>query len=162
MQEYITDAIVLDAEPNGDCDLRIVLFTKEFGKLTPKAKSARKTVSKLNGHLQPGNLVQARLVEKNGLHVVDVLAERRLPAIPPELHVLGKILGEGEPDHALWRHLIGGAMDWRTVLRILGWDPTDARCGQCGGAPLAFHPGQQEFFCKPCAFQFPQGTLIFI
>ncbi|MEK7212689.1 MAG: recombination protein O N-terminal domain-containing protein, partial [Patescibacteria group bacterium] len=51
MQEYLSEAVVLDAVPNGDLDLRVHLFTKKFGKLTAKVKSARKITSKLAGHL---------------------------------------------------------------------------------------------------------------
>ena len=62
MQEYVTDALVLKKEPLRDFDARYYFFTKKFGKLKGKATSARKIVSKLAGHLEPGTLAKVRFV----------------------------------------------------------------------------------------------------
>ncbi len=151
MQEYLSEAVVLGVYPNGDMDSRISLFTKKFGKLTAKAKSARKITSKLAGHLQPGNVVQARLVEKGGLQAVDALKSSRLDAPLSNLFFLDRLLAETEPDLELWQAVTDGKWDWRRILRILGWDAAEASCGICGKKPECFYPEQQEFFCRSCA-----------
>lgn len=98
MNEYLSEAVVLDRFPHGDLNGRIVFLTKRFGKLVGRAKSIRKITSKLSGHLQPGNLVQIRMIEKNGLQVVDALKKERLGLSLPELRFLGEILSEAEPN----------------------------------------------------------------
>ena len=162
MQEYSTEAIVLDKEPNGDLDARIVLFTKQFGKLVGKAKSARKITSKLAGHLEPGNLVQARLVEKSGLQVVDALKKDRLPNSPPDLYFLGRLLADAQPEPDLWDSLVRGTFSLREALKVLGWDPDHASCATCGKGASAFHTKNQEFFCSACAFKLPKEEVVYI
>ncbi len=173
MQEYLSEAVVLDHIPNGNLDGRFVFLTKRFGKLTAKAKSVRKITSKLSGHLQPGNLVQVRMIEKNGLQVVDALKKFRLHSASfggqarpqlslQELRFLGEILSEAEPEFVIWEMLVGGGFSWGNVLKILGWDPNFASCGLCSGSAGVFHPRTQEFFCKECAFKLPAGEVIYI
>ncbi|MBI4084997.1 MAG: recombination protein O N-terminal domain-containing protein, partial [Candidatus Liptonbacteria bacterium] len=161
MQEYLSEAIVLDRLPNGDLDGRIVFLTRRFGKLIGKAKSIKKITSKLSGHLQPGNVVQVRLVEKNGLQVVDALKKSRLEFSPAELHFLGEILADSEPEFTIWEMLVGNNFSWEKVLRILGWDPSFASCAACGGQAESFHSRTQEFFCKDCASKLRPGEVIY-
>ncbi|MEK7193558.1 MAG: recombination protein O N-terminal domain-containing protein [Patescibacteria group bacterium] len=152
MREYLSEAIVLDKEPNGDLDVRFSLFTKKFGKLHAKAKSARKITSKLAPHLEPGNLVQVRLVEKNGLQVVDALKKTFLDINLRDLYHLEKILAEGEPDKALWQALIEKRFVWREVLALLGWDPENALCEACEKYnPAYFDTRTQRFLCGNCS-----------
>ena len=161
MQEYLTDAVVLNSEPNGDLDSRVSLFTKQFGKLTAKAKSARKITSKLSGHLQPGNLAQARLVEKNGLQIVDALKQKALHIALTDLYFLDRLLAETEPDLKLWQILIGEKFDWSEIFKLLGWDPKEARCAGCNAAaPSFFYVRDQEFFCKSCAANLSKDDII--
>ena len=163
MQEYVSDAIVLNAEPNGDLDVRFSLFTKQFGKLKAKAKSARKITSKLSPHLQAGNLVRVRIVEKNGLQVVDALKQSSIGISPPTLYFLDQIVAEGVPEPAVWQECLLGSFRWPEILRILGWDPEGASCGACGSAnPDLFHVRTQEFFCAGCSLKIPQDEVIYI
>lgn len=153
----------MDKEMNGDSDSRIALFTKRFGKLTPKARSLRKITSKLSGHLEPGNLVLARLVEKNGLQVVDALKTSRVSVNPPDLYFLGRILAEAEPEPILWQLLSSGSFNWREILKILGWDPNEAICAICHkGMVAAFAVGSQEFFCEECVSKLEEKEVILI
>lgn len=163
MREYLSEAVVLYRLPNGNLDERVVFLTRRFGKLVGKAKSVRKITSKLSGHLQPGNLVQVRLVEKNGLQVVDALKKSRLDFALPKLRFLGEILSETEPEFKIWEMLVGRTFSWDKVLKILGWDPDFASCAVCGGTCIvSFHPKTQEFFCKECASKLPAGELLFM
>ncbi|MBI4094720.1 MAG: recombination protein O N-terminal domain-containing protein [Candidatus Liptonbacteria bacterium] len=152
MLEYVDDALVLDKEPNGDLDVRVSLFTRRYGKLVAKAKSARKITSKLSSHLEPGNLVSVRLVEKNGLQAVDALKVGAARISPPDLYLLHSLIAEHEPDGNLWAAVSERAFSWSEVLKVLGWDPQGARCEACGAAePKAFHVATQRFACRECA-----------
>lgn len=162
MQEYLSEAVVLGIYPNGDMDARISLFTKKFGKLVAKAKSVKKINSKLAGHLQPGNLVRVRLVEKNGLQAADALKSSRLNIKPMDLYFLNNLLPEAEPDLELWQAITGGLWSWREILRIFGWDPREASCRLCRKPPAYFHIGDQEFLCSNCASKFKPDDIIFI
>lgn len=151
MREYVSEAVVLRREPSGDLDGRISLFTKKFGKLTGKGKSIRKITSKLSGHLDVGNLLQARLVEKNGLQIVDALKQSRLALSPWDLYALEMLLAEAEPDEGLWHLLVHGRFSWPPVLKMLGWDPAHGSCAVCGKTPIhCFAIRGQEFFCNEC------------
>ena len=176
MQEYLSEAVVLDSFPNGNLDARFIFLTKRFGKLTGKAKSARKITSKLSGHLQPGNLVQARMIEKNGLQVVDALKKSRLSLSLAELRFLGELLAEAEPEFTIWEMLVTRphlpasqqgeqarhGFSWNTALKILGWDPDFASCAMCAAKIEAFHPRTQEFFCKNCASKLRPDEVIYL
>jgi len=162
MREYSSEAIVLRVEPVGEMDLRVSLFTKKFGKLSARARSARKVTSKLAGHLQPGNRVKTRVVEKRGYQVVDALKIDFLEHDPSELHFLHDILPEAQPEPRLWKHLSEEAFHWPAVLKILGWDPALGRCVICEGEPSYFQIKNQDFFCKKCASKLPKNALIFI
>lgn len=162
MQEYSTEAIVLDKETNGDLDVRVMLFTKKFGKLIGKAKSARKITSKLSGHLESGNLIQARLVEKGGLQIVDALKKEKLSNAPADFYFLGRLLADAEPESDLWRALTEGNFSWHEVLKILGWDPEFAACSACKKRASAFHAKSQEFFCGVCVLNLKKEEVIYI
>jgi len=173
MQEYLSEAVVLDRLPNGDLNGRVVFLTKRFGKLVGRAKSIRKITSKLSGHLQPGNLVQLRMIEKNGLQVVDALKKsclrsssyggqaRHSPSLA-ELRFLGELLAEAEPEFTIWEMLVAGKFSWNITLKILGWDPDFASCAICPGTADIFHPRTQEFFCKNCASKLRPDEVIYI
>ena len=154
MLEYVSEGIVLNREPSGELDVRVSIFTKKFGKLLAKAKSARKITSKLSAHLEPGNLIQARLVEKKGLQVADALKLGRAEINSPDLYFLDKLLALAEPDLKLWNLLIRGRFEWMEALKLLGWDREHSRCELCGSrAPEIFLMTTQEFVCEKCAFE---------
>ncbi len=162
MQEYVSEALVLDKETTGVLDSRLTLFTRRFGKLTPKAKSARKITSKLSGHLEPGNLVRVRMIEKNGLQVVDALKTSRISIGLSDLYFLSRLLAEAEPEPRLWQELLTGAFSWAETLKILGWDPREAGCELCRGEPHAFGIQSQQFFCKGCVSKLSDKELILV
>ena len=182
---------MLDAVPSAELDVRVSLFTKKFGKLVARAKSVKKITSKLAGHLEPGNVVKIRLVEKKGLQLVDALKEKEVSINPPDLYLLNQILHEAEPDHELWELLTGGAFRWHEALRILGWDPAAADCAgphtkrastpsaqdahnarsgvgvghpstSSGNKVTAFHIKTQEFYCSACASKVRRNEVILL
>jgi len=151
MNEYVSEAIVLAKEPQGELDERVSVFTKHLGKFTAKVKSSRRITSKLSPHLEPGNRIRIRLVEKSSLQVVDALKSARLSAPPHFFYLLSRILPEGEPELRIWDALSDGHYDWKTILAVLGWDPEAASCERCAKTGLAsFHIMSQNFFCRNC------------
>ncbi len=48
---YKTEAIVLRVIPQGEANIDVVFFTREFGKITARVQSARKIESKMRMHL---------------------------------------------------------------------------------------------------------------
>ena len=191
MQEYVTEAVVLDTVPSAELDVRVSLFTKKFGKLVARAKSVKKITSKLAGHLEPGNVVKIRLLGKKGFKLVDAPKEKEGSINPPDLYLLNQILHEAEPDHELWELLTGGAFRWHEALRILGWDPAAADCAgphtkrastpsaqdahnarsgvgvghpstSSGNKVTAFHIKTQEFYCSACASKVRRNEVILL
>ena len=161
MQEYVSEAIVLNKFPVREFDARYYFFTKRFGKMSGKATSARKITSKLAGHLEPGTLVHVRFVEKGGTQIVDALKTRRLDGLSlRDLQLLNTMLPESERDEAVWEELIRTPFSWERVLRVLGWDPEGALCEHCGRATDYFYLPRQEFFCAMCASKLKRDELL--
>jgi len=171
MQEYVTDAIVLEKEPLRDFDARYFFFTKRFGKMAGKATSARKITSKLAGHLEPGSMAKVRFVHRSGGNgngngapqIADALKYGKLAASSANLHFLNALLPGGETDAALWNELTGKEFSWMRILRILGWDPEEAGCEGCGkNEAAAFYIPKQEFFCASCALKLDRNELLLL
>jgi recombinational DNA repair protein (RecF pathway) len=180
MREYASEAIVLNKRPNGNMDTRYAIFTKKFGKMMAKATSARKVTSKLAGHLEPGTVSRVRLIEKNGLRVVDALREGMLlgdgkphPTLPlkeewqaPTLHglmLLDRLLAEAQPEPFVWAMVRQGQLAWRPILGALGWDPGEATCSACYAIPVSgFSVARQDFFCARCAASIASSELVMV
>ena len=56
-KSFRSQGIVLESKPLGEADLMVTLLTSDEGKLRAVARGARKTTSKLVGHLEPLNRV---------------------------------------------------------------------------------------------------------
>lgn len=159
MKEYFVEAIVLDKEDLGEYDSRVFLYTKEFGRLAAKAKSSRKITSKLAAHLEPLNLIRARLICAKDFQVVDALRMGRLDrTLMPVLHLVKEICMENQPDQLLWQLL---EQQYRSqssapecakeVLRISGFDPDWAACQSCKSRwPTCFLLDSAAYVCGRC------------
>lgn len=161
MQEFITEAVVLDRVDSGEMDSRIYLYTKDLGKISARVKSVRKITSKLAGHLEPFNKVVARIIDKNGPQLVDALtAENRLktPAALKALFFIKELAVEGQPDLELWQFLeTENNLDAKKILGVLGFDPAFAKCHFCQKAdPENFYSADYSFYCGSCS---PAGSL---
>src|SRR3989344_6343947 len=62
---FKTEGVVLRKMPFGEADFLVRVFTRDFGKMDVLAKGARKTISKLNPHLDILNHIRLQFV-KNG------------------------------------------------------------------------------------------------
>lgn len=168
MQElYFPEAIILDREDSNDVDSRFSIYAKGYGKFFAKAKSAKKILSKLSGHLEPGNLVKIRLVGNGAWQVVDALKFSKVLVGPPDLYLLNQLLPEADFDFELWEMLLKGnpstssgldstsssqvKFSWPGILKILGWDPEHAICEICQNEePRYFNIRHQGFVGEGC------------
>jgi|YNPMSStandDraft_1061717.scaffolds.fasta_scaffold32258_3 recombinational DNA repair protein (RecF pathway) len=163
-QEYISEGIILELEPI-DEDLRVSIFTPFYGKITAKAKSARKITSKLRGHIEPGNLILCRIVSNKNFQLVDALKQKKLNLNPTNLSFLNKILAELQPEENLYFELKREKFDWNYILKILGWDPQEAKCHNCGAKnPRFFDINFQQFYCQKCvlSLKIPKNELLYL
>ena len=152
MTECYTEALVLEKESSGEEDAKVILFTKELGKISAKIKSARKILSKLNGHLEPLNLVKVRLINKNKFQVADVL---RVDALPIEnfaaLRLIKEMSAEEQPDLVMWNLIVCREFAEGKILAAAGFDPQFAVCQNCGSiSDLKFSIQNLEYFCQNC------------
>ena len=160
MLEYVTEAIVLDKIDLGELDSKVFLFTKDFGRVTAKIKSGRKIISKLASHTEPLNLVTVRIVDKNSPQLIDALISKK--GTPGKTFfkiasLVKNIAPESQPDLNLWELLRSfidkgaEAGDFISALKILGFDPTHAKCNNClKGSPDFFSVKDLVFYCKNC------------
>src|SRR3989338_9136209 len=112
MKEYFTEAFVLDIQEKGECDSLIIFYTRDFGKITAKAKSIKKIISKSAGHLQPLNFANIRLIEKNGFQIIDALTSESCVKLKINQDSFAKFLNiakfikdatfEYHPDYRFW------------------------------------------------------------
>ncbi len=188
MLEHYTEAFVLDNKGNGELDAIITLYTRDFGKVIAKAKSARKMTSKLNGHLQPLNFVNCRLVEKEhlpagrqGFQIVDALSiDDYNPVFKKNSEALKKFLNiarfinemtfELHEDRRLWlaiKKIMNSDIDekiiYLSLLKILGFDPEHATCAFCGDLPVGyFFKPDHNFLCAKCAGKVNKNEVLLI
>ena len=159
MLEYFTEAVVLYKEPIGEQDARVVLFTRELGRITAKIKSARKITSKLSGHFEPLDISQVRLITKNIFQIVDGLKIGRIESRHlPSLNLIKDISAEGQPDLMMWELLRSNRLSEEAVLKVSGFDPKFAECQSCSGVNhLKFSIQNLDYFCLNC---FNEGNVL--
>lgn len=63
MKEYYTDCYLLKSYNVGEADKLFVLFSKDFGKISARAKGIRKPAAKLKGIMQPFTAITIRLIK---------------------------------------------------------------------------------------------------
>jgi len=152
MREFVGQALVLRREDLGEHDERITLFTPGWGKVRAKTISTRKPLSKLSPHLDVGNVVQGRFVEKHDLQLVDALKVRSTEWSLFDLYALDRLLFEDDVDEVLWGLLLTNSNSWEDLLSYMGWDTQYARCATCDSAPVvAFDLGRQNYACGKCS-----------
>lgn len=160
MLEYVTEAVVLDKIDLKEQDSKVFLFTEKFGKITAKITSARKITSKLAAHTEPLSMVTVRIVDKNSPQLIDALASKKAAAsktIFKTLSLIKEISPENQPEPVLWKLLVDLMgrdtieNDFNEALKILGFDPTHAKCNNClKGFPDFFSIRDLTFYCKDC------------
>lgn len=184
MFEVITEAIVLDKEDLREQDQRVYLYTKDLGKVIAKTVSTRKILSKLAAHLEPLNVVTARLVsrgdgsEAKGMMLVDALSSDNAATLKKDPQKLSQAIRVcalihqsipvGVPDEDLWnflQNLRSGSRDitFDSALHALGFKAQFARCQTCDRTqPEYFVPGDNFFICTACTFNARTAEVDFI
>jgi DNA repair protein RecO (recombination protein O) len=173
MQEHFTKALILGQKNSGDSDRRIFMFTEDLGKVSAKAKSARKIISKLAGHLEPLSFADVRIIEKGGFQLADALSFEKAPknkANAEFLEFINEMTFELQPDRRLWSEIKkilfrkeSEKIPYGEILKIMGFDSRFARCFACQSKNVvAFSKPEQDFLCKTHALKVLRNEIILI
>jgi len=161
MNEYLTEAFVLDKKEMGDGDMILTLYTQKLGKVKVRATSIRKITSKLSGHFEPLTFVLARIVEKKGLRLVDGLSTIKVKTHDAlkMAHVINSIAAENQPDPVPWHFLksilLSGnnenARSHKIILKSFGIEPQNEQCQICKQKEYEhFLVPDSAFACSQC------------
>ncbi|MEK7512939.1 MAG: recombination protein O N-terminal domain-containing protein [Patescibacteria group bacterium] len=176
MREHVFRAVVLSRRPRG-WDVLADLLTEELGRIEALAVGGARPLSRLAPHLDFLNLVSVRIVAKNRAVLADAVtldrfaplrAERASLARGLELAALVRALSPvAVPDARLWDHVLSSLSARRVRLnetaRLLGYDPSGARCTVCGGAaPSYLLTATHEFVCARCRVQVGKNAVVCI
>ena len=71
LRTYRAEALVLKSVPLGEADLLVTLFSRETGKVRAVAKGARRSTSRLVGHLEPLTVTRLALSRGRSLDVIN-------------------------------------------------------------------------------------------
>ena len=177
---YKTEAIVLRQRKLGEADKIVTLFTPNYGKLDSVAKGARRTKSRLAGHLEVLSHVAVMLAEGRNLDVVT--QAQVIEGFPPlrenlerlsravyAAELVDRISPEGEGSYHVFQLLLATlrrlaeAKNVDIVLRyfemqiltLTGFQPQLERCVACEGrlspVPNYFSSPAGGALCPSCS-----------
>lgn len=169
-ETYRLEAIILQRQPFRESDTRVVVMSRERGKLELVARGTRKIRSKLAGHLEPISLVEMMAVRGRRYDYVGSAISReafvaikedldKLTVVGQVISILMRLVKFGERDEKLFALLtdyltffnqtgkanhrfITGAFYLR-LLGLLGYQPDAYACADCGEKIM---PGNENFF----------------
>ena len=180
-EKVTTRAIILKRVPYGDADWIVAFFSREHGRLSGMAKSARKSVRRYGSGLEPGAVTSltyaarahSDLVNLEGSQVVFsttgmMRSLARIEALSYALRLAISFLRDHQPApekfdlmEAYLAYLsraepaassqLGFALKW---LALSGYEPLLSCCVSCGGVPqgdAAFSADQGGVVCPVCA-----------
>ena len=167
MREYYTPAVVLGLGPRGDKDARVILYTRDLGKISAIAKSIRKITSKLAGHLTVGTLADVRLIDAGGSYqLIDGLASKGPCGGGEQLKLaafLEDVIPQGQPDTQMWytvSEIFEGCTItpriYRYLLQLMGFvkggeeAPMCQGCKGGNGKVVYFYAPDIIFLCSNC------------
>ena len=164
-----SEAIILRTYPMREADLLVTFFTRREGKVRGVARSAKKSMRRFGGALEPMTLVRALFQDREGqelsrLDSCEVLdsplaAEigyARVVALGHVAELLDELLPDREANDAVFRltlaalQALRGPDIWLPVTyfelwmtRLMGYLPELSECGSCGrtlnGCRAFFH-----------------------
>ncbi len=67
---YRCEAVVLGYTPLGEADLLVTMFTRDQGKVRAVGKGARRSISKLVGHLEPLTVVKMSMAHGRSMDII--------------------------------------------------------------------------------------------
>jgi len=168
MSEFYTEALVLDIEDAGAANSFIHLYTQKLGRIKAKAVGIKKITSKLAGHFQPLNFVNARIVDggnfilADGLSISGDIRHRTADFISSALKaasLIKKATPECETDLVAWHFIkeifISGdankAGNIKMLLKALGFEPQTEKCEFCRINHASFFSFvDANFICEKC------------
>ena len=186
-RSYQCEALTLKRSPFGEADLMVTLFTRDSGKVRAVARGARRSTSKLVGHLEPLTQVQLAMAHGRNLDYINqaqVLHDFSclkgdLDALAKALYVAELVDGygaEASPNLPLYSLALETLRyieqhhdsDWPLrffelhLLRVSGLLPELYHCVECS---QTLAPGQHQFspavggvLCSGCR---PESTRVF-
>ncbi len=116
-RSYTSEGIVLARRHFGEADRILVLFTKNFGRISLIAKGVRRPKSRKRGHIEVFNYVKFQAVAGHGLdmmteaEVIDDFSEirnnlKRISLAYYFAEVIGRITHEQEPNEDLFNLIL--------------------------------------------------------
>ncbi|MEX0870019.1 MAG: DNA repair protein RecO [Candidatus Spechtbacterales bacterium] len=124
---YTTDAIVLKAIPTGEADEIVSLYTKDYGKLSMKAKSSKKITTKQGQFLHEPSILRCSFVLSRAGHILsginnikgynnvaqDIMARGYILSF---FSICDKVTYEGQKDERIWNLLVSAMEDASGVI----------------------------------------------
>lgn len=167
MLDIVAHAIVLKKEFLGDYDAIYTFFTKDYGKVSARAKSVRKIASRLAAHLEPGLLSGVRLVARGGrgerthFQVADALLDRRLFTDFSFLELVDGMALSLHADSALWDFLLTGNSERKKLLALSGFGE-EQTCLSCSLPAVSLYHPDQAFLCARCSAEIPKELVTYL
>ena len=185
-RQFKRQAIVLESKPLSEADLMVTLLTSDDGKLRAVARGARKTTSKLVGHLEPLTQVEMSLTRGNEFHYVSqvqivdsfVALKAGLEGVTRGLY-LAELASwyavEEAPGTSIYKLLLDGLGVMPEcnnpdvvlrcfevqLLKVSGFMPELYSCVECGEELLPrshqFSPAKGGVLCHQCR---PAGVVV--
>lgn len=178
-----TEAFVVQAVPFQEQDKRVILITRDFGRMTAIAPGAQKSRKRFGGGLETLTLIEALYFEKRNSSLVRLQEVNILNVYAPLkksvekiaygsyfLELVSELMGEQASFHALFgmlrsfltalektRHeeLLSRLFEAR-LLASAGWCPSLRACVRCQASlfDVSFEPSQ------PVRFSFSAGGIV--
>jgi DNA repair protein RecO (recombination protein O) len=126
---YTSEGIVLGRRDFGEADRILVLYTKNFGRISLIAKGVRRPKSKKRGHIEVFNLVRFQAVTGHGIdlmteaEVADDFKEIRKSLKKVSLayyfsEVIGRITHEQEPNLDLFNLIVNYLIELKNATEL--------------------------------------------
>jgi len=126
---YSSEGVVLARRNFGEADRILVLYTKDFGKISLLAKGIRRPKSKKRGHVEVFNEVKFQAASGRGLdlmveaEVVEDFSEVRTSLKKISLayylmEVIGRITHEGEENIEVYNLLLGTLQKLKSAMML--------------------------------------------
>lgn len=180
-------SIILRRIAYGDFDLVVTFFSRDGGRMSGMAKSARRSVKRFGGALEPATLVELTYAERRGSHMVRieeamvlrpaigaVKSIERVNAMARAIDLALAFLQEHERSPAKFDLLeeriaaicqgqtsvssaIAFELEW---LKLCGFGPNLGSCPVCGDVDVAVCGDVQDGSSPGRAFDFDHGGIM--
>ncbi len=128
---YTSEGIVLARRTFGEADRILVLYTKNFGRISLIAKGVRRPKSRKRGHIEVFNLVRFQAIAGRGLdlmteaEVIEDFKEirknlKRISLAYYFAEVIGRITHENEPNEELFDFILDHLESLKSVNGLKG------------------------------------------